>query len=343
MATTKRQLAGAARTMAEVGEFGFLDRIVPEVPHVRGTLVGPGQDCAVVRCGQGAYLFTIDALAAGTHFRETWLTPRQIGRKAFLINASDIAAMGGTPEFCVVGLGAPADYLARDLRAVQRGIVGAAQQCDTAVVGGNLTRTRQLTVTVALLGKAPRRIVTRQGARPGDHVFVTGTLGDAALAVHLLSAGHRPPAAVLRRFCEPEPRVQVGRVLTTDGIPSAMIDISDGLVQDLGHICEQSQVGASIRVHEVPRSAAYRKLRGAGDLLALHGGEDYELLFTVPDRHLARLARSTQRLGCSVTRVGQITRGRGVRLLDEHDRPLRLGRGGYDHFQQMLAPAGKTG
>jgi len=342
MVTAKRPLARPPRTLAAVGEFGFLDLIVPKVPLVRGTLVGPGQDCAVIRCGQRSYLFTIDALVAESHFRAAWLTPRQIGRKAFLINASDIAAMGGTPRFCVVAFGAPAAYLARDLRAVQRGIVEAAQSCGAAVVGGNLARTRQLTVTVALLGEAPPRIVTRQGACPGDHVFVTGTLGDAALAVQALRAGDRPPAAALRRFREPQPRLQAGRFLATSGIASAMIDVSDGLVQDLGHICEQSDVGATILVHQVPRSAAYRTARGPGDLLALHGGEDYELLFTVPDRHLPRLARSARRLGCAVTRVGCITREGGVRLLDEHDRPLRLGRGGYDHFR-MPTPSGKTG
>jgi thiamine-monophosphate kinase len=328
--------------MAEVGEFGFLDRILSEVPLLDGTRVGPGQDCAVIRCGQHGYLFTIDALVADTHFRAAWLTPRQIGRKAFLINASDIAAMGGTPEFCVVALGAPADYLARDLRAVQRGIVEAARECGAAVVGGNLTRTRQLTVTIALLGRAAPRIVTRQGARPGDHVFVTGTLGDAALAVYELNADQRPPAALLRRFCEPQPRLQAGRVLTAQGIASAMIDVSDGLVQDLGHVCEQSNVGAIIHAACVPRSAAYKKLRGTTDLLAVHGGEDYELLFTVPERQLARLARSARRLGCPVTRLGYVTHGGGVRLLDADGRPLRPGRRGYDHFRGP-APSGKRG
>jgi thiamine-monophosphate kinase len=316
--------------MAAVGEFGFLSRLLPRLGSGRGTIVGPGQDCAVVRCGARRLLYTVDALVEGVHFEGHWLTPRQLGRKSFLVNASDIAAMGGRPRFCVVSLGVPLSYLARDLAALHAGITTAARDCGAAVVGGNLTRADKLFISIALLGEAPGRIVTRRGARAGDRIYVTGTVGDAALGVVLLrkdSAARSSPFAI-RRFREPSPRLQAGRLLVEAGVASAMIDVSDGLVQDLGHVCDESQVGAEVDADAVPLSRAYRAA-SADRSLALRGGDDYELLCTIPERNLERLERMRSRLGCSITCVGGITRGRGVRVVG-----AAVQRGGYDHFRQ---------
>jgi len=328
--------ARPGRTIAEVGEFGFLERALAQAPVGRGTLVGPGQDCALIRCGARRCLFTVDALVEGVHFEPGWLSPRQIGRKSFLVNASDIAAMGGRPRFCVVNLAVPSSYPARDLHAVQRGIVEAAQRCEASVVGGNLTRAAQLSVAIALLGDAPKRLVTRQGARVGDLVYVTGTLGDAALAVRLLRAARAVPRSVIRRFREPTPRLQAGRRLVESALVSAMIDVSDGLVQDLGHLCAESRVGACIDASAVPRSPAYREALGAADPLALHGGEDYELLCTVPERNVDRLERRRAQLGCALTRIGRITADGGVRVVDAAGRQVALGAAGFDHFRSGL-------
>ncbi len=297
-------------------------------------VVGPGQDCAVLQTDAALWLLTIDALVAGVHFAPEWLSPRQLGRKSFLVNASDIAAMGGQPRFCVVNFSVPPAYRERDLRALQQGIVAAGRECGAAVVGGNLTRATQLSITIALLGTAPRRIVTRQGARPGDHVFVTGTLGDAALAVRSLRRGDTPVTANLqRRFREPAPRLRAGRILAEMGIVSAMIDVSDGLVQDLGHICTESRVGAVLRPAAVPLSPAYRKRCGSDLRLALQGGEDYELLCTVPEGNVKMLQRQRARLGCPITCIGTITGGRRLRLLDAEGRTLQLDTHGFDHFR----------
>jgi thiamine-monophosphate kinase len=319
-----------ADTIAAVGEFRFLSRLLPRLGSGRGTIVGPGQDCAVVRCGRRRLLYTVDALVEGVHFERQWLTPRQLGRKSFLVNASDIAAMGGRPRFCVVSAGVPVSYLARDLAAVHAGITAAARDCGAAVVGGNLTRADKLFISVALLGEAPERIVTRRGAHAGDRIYVTGTLGDAALGVSLLRRGSaaRRAAPVIRRFREPSPRLQAGRLLVEAGVVSAMIDVSDGLVQDLGHVCDESQVGAEVDFDELPLSPAYRAAR-AERSLALHGGEDYELLCTVPERNVKRLQRAQARLGCPITCIGRITGGCGVRVAG-----AAVSRGGYDHFQQ---------
>ncbi len=323
-----------ATTLGDVGEFDFLSRLLPRMPGGPGILVGPGQDCAVVRCGGRRYLFTIDALVEGVHFERSWLTPRQLGRKSFHVNASDVAAMGGRPRFCVVGVAVPTDYRVRDLSALQAGIVEAALQTGAAVVGGNLTRAPQLSVCVALLAEAPQRVVTRQGARQGDRIYVTGTLGDAALGCRALRDGRsRGVVRVARRFREPSPRLQAGRLLVDSGIVSAMIDVSDGLVQDLGHICEQSRVGAIVHTDRIPLSTTYRAALGRDDPLALHGGEDYELLCTVPERQVKRLERVRTRLGCAITCIGEVVAGRRLRLLGPDGHAIRLTAGGFDHFQ----------
>jgi thiamine-monophosphate kinase len=327
--------APPTRSIAELGEFGFLARLLRRLPVAPGTVVGPGQDCAVVRCGGRDCLLTVDALVEDVHFDARWLSPRQVGRKSFLVNASDVAAMGGQPRFCVVSLGVPAEYAARQLSALEDGIVAAARDCGAAVVGGNLTRARTLFISITLLAEAPRRRVTRQGACPGDRIYVTGTLGDAALAVHELRRGRRRPAAQLvRRFAEPPARLRAGRYLVESGLVSAMIDVSDGLLQDLGHICAQSRVGARIDAERIPVSAAYRRVCATDRTLALSGGEDYELLCTLPERSVRNLERDIRQLGCPLTCIGEITSGRRVRLMGPDGGELRVGEAGYDHFRQ---------
>lgn len=323
------------RTIADVGEFGFLAQLLPRLPFGAGTIVGPGQDCALIRGNRQRLLFTVDAVVQGVHFEAGWMSPRQLGRKSFLVNASDIAAMGGQPRFCVVSLGLPQTYLARDVSALQQGIVAAAGECGASVVGGNLTRAAALFVSVALLGDAPRRTVTRRGARPGDRIYVTGTFGDAALGLSLLRGGApaKSSAAAVRRFREPQPRLRAGRLLVEAGIVSAMIDVSDGLIQDLGHICDESRVGAAIDAAAVPVSPAYRT-SGVDRSLALYGGEDYELLCTVPERRMKRLQHVQSRLGCPITCVGRITRGRGVRVTGAPAPGTAVPRAGYDHFRR---------
>lgn len=324
---------GAAQTLAALGEHGFLSRLLPGLTSGADVVIGPGDDCAAIRGGRGPWLLTIDALVEGTHFKRPWLTPYQLGRKSFLINASDIAAMGGQPCHALVAIGAPPQLPARFLERVEAGIVAAAAAFGTDVVGGNLTRSSALSITIALIGKASARIVKRCGAKPGDDLYVTGRLGDAAFALQWLSKGARGrrPVAALRRFFEPIPRVGAGRVLAQSGIASAMIDISDGLVQDLGHLCEQSGCGADIDVDRIPCSVQVaEQLR-----LALSGGEDYELLFTVPPAQSRALAHSE--LGCPITRIGKIVnRGRGkrVRLLRDDGREVHLDRVGFDHFRR---------
>lgn len=317
-------------SIAAVGEFGFLRALLPTFPAARGVPVGPGDDCAVVAAGRRRWLVTTDALVEGVHFRRAWMTPAQIGRKAYLVNASDIAAMGGAPRFCLLSVGVPADFPHRDLTAIHRGITAAAGATGAAVVGGNLARAAELFVSITLIGDAPARPVLRAGARPGDGLYVTGALGAAALGLRRLRADAHARGSFVHRFREPAPRLRAGALLARARVASAMIDISDGLLQDLGHLCAASNVGAELERDRLPCAAAVRR---QGIDLALCGGEDYELLFAVRPRQRARLERLLPRLGCPVTRIGVARPPRdGLRIVDQRGGRLPLPVGGFDHF-----------
>jgi thiamine-monophosphate kinase len=321
--------------VADVGEFDLISRLVKGLSLAGSTIVGPGHDCALIRANGERFLFTVDALVEGRHFERDWLSPHQLGSKSFLVNASDVAAMGGSPRWCVVSLGLPAAYLVRDAVALQRGIADAARRCGASVVGGNLARSDRLFVSIALLAAAPRRLVTRDGARPGDQLYVTGTVGDAALGLRLLLGGKRPRGSgyLLNRFRRPTARLRQGRLLVAAGIASAAIDVSDGLAQDLGHICEASGVGARLYADQLPLSPAFRRILRPDNELALHGGEDYEILCTVPPGRVAKLQRRQAQLACPITRVGEVVAGSGVRVIGEEGTEVKLARAGYDHFR----------
>lgn len=318
------------QTARPLGEHALLARLLPALPAAgRGVLLGPGDDCAVVAPGGRALLFTIDALVEGVHFRHGWLTLAELGRKAFAVNASDIAAMGGVPRWCVLQIATPPRTAAADVTAISRAIAAAAVRVGAALVGGNLSRARELSVTLALIGDAPPRPLTRAGARPGEALYVTGRLGDAALGLRLLRRQRDASGPAVRRFRAPTPRLAAGAILARRRLASAMIDVSDGLLQDLGHLCAASGVGARLELARIPCSAAVRRT----DLtLALHGGEDYELLFSVPPRREAALARAAAGFGCAVSRIGECRPGRGVHVVDARGRERPIAGAGFDHF-----------
>jgi thiamine-monophosphate kinase len=322
-------MARVPRSIAALGEFGLLERLLPHVRSGRGVVLGPGDDCAVLHTRTQRLLLTVDALVEGVHFRRGWLPPRQLGRKAFLVNASDVAAMGGAPRWCVVNIAAP-PTAAREIAAISLGIAAAAGDNGASLVGGNLSRARQLSVTVALLGDAPPRPVTRRGAQVGDLLYVTGRLGEAALGVRALRADPAARGPAVQRFRTPPTRWRSAARLARSGALSAMIDISDGLVQDLGHLCAASGVGARIALERVPTTAAVRR---AGIVLALTGGEDYELLCAVPARHRRRVERLAAQLDTSFTCIGECRpRRAGVQVVDAKGDAVPVITGGHDHF-----------
>jgi len=308
-------------------EHEWIRRLVRGLPRPgRGVVLGPGDDTAALRIDGTTLLVTTDALVAGVHFRPGWFSPRALGARAYGVNASDVAAMGGRPLAAVMALEVAGDVTTATLDGIVAGFVAAARAHGAFLVGGNLTRGPALAITVTLLGRAGPRLVTRAGARPGDHVFVTGRLGAMGAAVRDRRRGQPAP---LPRVPD---RVGAGALLAR--VASAMIDVSDGLVQDLGHVARASGVEVRLEASRIPVAAACRRRAGAGALgLALAAGEDYELACTVPQRGLAALARLAGRLGCPLTRIGVIERGRPVVTITAPDAaPLRVAAAGFDHL-----------
>jgi thiamine-monophosphate kinase len=285
-----------------------------------------GDDAAILRPPRGERLVaTTDAVFEGVHF-DGRFSAADVGWKALAVNLSDLAAMGARPLWALVALALPRDTDPARVAGVARGLGACARLHGVTVVGGNVTRARQLSLTVTVVGGATHPL-RRDGARPGDAVMLSGTVGDAALGLR-----PRASAALARRQRRPTPRLALGRAL--HGIATAAIDVSDGLVQDLGHLCEASKVGASVRLEELPLSAAYRRAtRRDADPWgpALSGGEDYELCATVPPRKVRSALDAAARAGTPLAVVGTILPGSGVQVVECHGG-LHAVRRGHDHL-----------
>jgi thiamine-monophosphate kinase len=294
------------------GEFELIERLVKGLRMTRRTILGPGDDCAILAPAKRAQLFTIDSMIEGVHFRLEWTSPEKLGAKSLAVNLSDIAAMGGTPTACVINLAIREGLDTRFFDRVYAGIREVARRYDTDLVGGNITRADRLAITIALLGEASRGVMRRDLARAGDEIFVTGTVGDSAAGLAILSGKLVARGAtrkfLLERHLNPTPRIEAGLALAKLRPLPAAIDISDGLLQDLGHILKRSRAGAEIDVTAIPVSAAYRAAMGDDLTLALGGGEDYELLFCVPPSLSEQALRKA--LGMPVRRIGRIIKGR---------------------------------
>ncbi|HEY3267965.1 MAG TPA: thiamine-phosphate kinase [Armatimonadota bacterium] len=323
--------------VSEVGEFGLIERL-RRLDVVRGV----GDDCAVLRPPDGHELvITADALIEGVHFRHEWTTWRDLGWKSLAVNFSDVAAMGALPAGALLTLGLRADTRVSDVEQFYLGaasLIASASE-DAAIVGGDIVASPLATaISVTAFGFVPTgQALRRSGARAGDEIWVSGTLGDSAAGL-LLRQADRVGAYLKARHDAPEPRVWQGRAVRRAGAVSAMIDISDGLAGDLGHILEESRVGAVIESGAIPLSGELRAActdNGWDPLdLALHGGEDYELLMTVnPDRAAeAKNAAQGARGGVPLTRIGRIVNGTGVIMISEDGSSAPIAPRAFRHF-----------
>jgi thiamine-monophosphate kinase len=305
----------------------------------RGAVLGVGDDAAIVRARRGAELVvTADMLVAGRHFHKD-AEPGRLGHKALAVNLSDIAAMGAVPRWATLSIALP-EANERWLAAFARGFMRLARRHGVALVGGDTTR-GPLNISVQVIGEAPAgRALRRDGARHGDDVWVSGTLGDAALALAAIGGrialARAERARLERRLHLPSPRLALGAALR--GCASSAIDVSDGLVADLGHISRRSRVGAAVQLDRIPVSAALRRRRDRPVARAamLAGGDDYELAFTAAPRRRAAIARIARRLRIRLTRIGSITSPRRgappVTVIGSDGRPLALAKTGYAHF-----------
>ncbi|HEX2200456.1 MAG TPA: thiamine-phosphate kinase [Gammaproteobacteria bacterium] len=317
-----------------LGEFDLIHRYFERpIEQRQDVIVGIGDDGAVVRVPPGVELvLTSDTLVAGVHFSED-IPPEDLGYKALAVNLSDLAAMGARPAWATMALTLPQAEEAW-LAAFAQGFFELAQRFSVALIGGDLTR-GPLSITVQTHGFVPEgRALRRNGAQAGHYIYVTGTLGDAALALTPrlaeLTDTYRP--YLLGRLYRPSPRVSEGLILRA--IASSAIDISDGLIADLGHILEASHVGAVLEVDRLPLSTALQKIRDKkyGWELALTGGDDYELCFTLPPEHQAVLESKRSDFACTVSCIGRIEAERGLRCIEHDGTPYIPQGAGYRHF-----------
>jgi thiamine-monophosphate kinase len=335
---------GHVATLAELGERGLIARIRSRLPPPGpDVLAGIGDDAAAVTWDRRVLLLTTDTLLENVHFRRATATFRQIGAKALAVNVSDIAAMGGEPRYALLAVALPPSLPVADVDELYAGLHAVAGRYRVALVGGDTCATPGgIVLSVTLVGAVEGAPLRRSGARPGDAILVTGTLGASAAGLAVLEGGPAAlPAdamtAVVQAHRDPTPRVVEGRLIHASGGATAMIDVSDGLVTDLGHVAAESGVGARVYLDTLPLSAATRAVAEAlgSDPVAwaLSGGEDYELLFTATAARAPAIARAvTDGSGTPVRVIGEVRPAtEGLRFLDGTGRPVPV-RPGFDHF-----------
>jgi len=327
----------------------------------RDVLLGIGDDAAVVEPGEGALVVTTDCLVEDQDFRSD-ADPRRLGRKCISVNASDLAALGATPLYALVSLALPREADPEWLEAFAQGVRSAANDTGMAVVGGDLSASRIVFISVVAIGRAPEKgALTRSGAKPRDTLWISGTLGAAAAGLALLENGYRLNEGdvtgprgrklakgkgdelrrLIRHHTDPRPAVELGRTLAAGGLASAAIDVSDGLARDLHRLCRASGVGAVVDAAQLPVDSALGVVSELvpfdGRSAALYGGEDFGLLFTSPPRKLAAVDGLASRF--ALRRIGEIDESGTVTLVSEGRRALLPDRG-FDHFPEN-APARK--
>jgi len=332
--------------VSELGEFGLINLLAEMVNGSQDKqfsswqqlIIGIGDDAAAWHGDVSIQLATIDSLIQDVHFSLGVTSWKDLGWKAMAANLSDIAAMGGIPKYALVSLALPGYTEVDDVAALYQGMIELAQQFEVAIVGGDVNRASLVVITVTILGSIGNRdsrILTRSAAVPGEQIAVTGYLGTAAAGLEMLTKelqfAPEAAACLARGFQRPFPRIAEGRLLIKQGVKTA-IDISDGLISDLRHVCEASQVSARIEVDCVPIEPEVRANFGDKSLeLALAGGEDYELLFTGSPEVVAQVKEAAS---CPITVIGEIVAGkRGeVTLVDRQGNPFHLDKTGWEHF-----------
>ena len=321
--------------VSELGEFGLIDMLAKmAAAKDKRLLVGIGDDAAAWQGDASIQLATVDSFIQDVHFPAGTASWPELGWKALAVNLSDIAAMGGTPRYALVSLALPPDTEVDDVTALYTGMLKLAKQHGVTIIGGDISRAPLVIITVTVLcGNPKKQILTRSSAKAGELVAVTGNLGAAAAGLEMLNKKlkfeTKAAARFRQAFFKPTPHLAEGQLLVEQGVKTA-IDISDGLLADLGHIAKSSQVGARIDAERVPVEALVKAAFGDKALeLALAGGEDYELLFTAKAEVIARIKKAAS---CPISAIGEITAGQGVTVIDRQGNPLDIGRAGWEHF-----------
>jgi thiamine-monophosphate kinase len=322
------------RTVGEMGEFNLIDRVARLMPTTPAVVEGIGDDCAVLRVGGRLLLVSCDLAVENVHFRRSHASPQEIGRKMAAASLSDIAAMGGRPLFGLLALACPADTPVQQVEGLVSGMAGVFSRFGAAIVGGDTARCDGgMMCDLTVLGEAVGgRYLRRKGARAGDLLAVTGCPGRAAAGLHALENGFNAPE-LARAHYAPEPQIQVGQWLAACPAAHAMIDVSDGLLQDAGHLADASGLGMDVessRVPIAPEVAAYCAETGMHPLsFALSGGEDYELLMALDSNDAeSSLHAFHHEFRTEVTIIGTFTDAWGGIRVDGIEPEAT----GFDHF-----------
>jgi len=332
--------------LREIGEFGLIARIKKSIlPLFPGVLRGIGDDAAISSLTPGTELVsTVDLLVEGVHFNLSFTSAHILGRKSLAVNLSDIAAMGANPRFVLLSLALPAKTIVEFIDDFMRGFLEMARAHDVALIGGDTSSSPEgVFISVTLLGEGKKEnLVCRCGAQPGDDLYVTGTLGDSLLGLQVAQKREGKPtspeeAYLMERHLNPLPRLPEGKTLAERGLARAMIDVSDGLYSDLWHICEESQVGATVWVERIPLSVPFQSLatvpKEQNWQLAVKGGEDYELLFAAASEKAWELKELARHWKCGLTWIGKVEPfSQGVTIRNEQGPVDDAFLKGYDHF-----------
>lgn len=344
--------------LSQVGEQKVIEYIRRHFAQGGQHLTSIGDDTAVLNSsafssGSKDLLLTTDVLVEGVDFDLRYCPFHQVGFKAMAANMSDIAAMGGMPRFYLVTLGLTRNISLKQVDELYQGMADSAYDYKMRLIGGDISSTPGgMFVGIMILGEVEKgKAVVRSGAREGDFIFVTGTLGDAAAGLKLVMDSYRGSSKrssilqrpsirpLIQKQCYPIPRISEGKVFSTQRLANAMIDLSDGLASDLRHICEESRVGAVVEAESLPLSDALleytKKVRMDPFVYALTGGEDFELLFTVPAIKVPHLMRLARRKRLNFTKIGNILpRASGIKLKNVRGKQVPFPARGYEHFKQ---------
>jgi thiamine-monophosphate kinase len=304
------------------------------LPKSGGVVTGIGDDCAVLRLPSGHDLLTTtDFSLENVHFRRVWHPAESVGHRCLARGLSDIAAMGGEPVACFLSLAVPEKLLQTWVDGFTTGLMKLAREFGVTLAGGDTAQSpAAILADIVVLGSVPKgKAVLRSGAHPGDRIYVTGSLGGSAAALDLLFSKRKLAPKQFPKHFFPQPRISQGKFLRAKNLASSMIDISDGLSTDLNHICEESGVGAEILAKAIPRATIGKNDQPVDLKFALHGGDDYELLFTARPERLLPPAIS----GIPVTCIGEIKHAKKVSMISETEKRSALDPQGWQHFRDQ--------
>lgn len=339
--------------LKDIGEFALINRLTKNITLDKEiVIVGVGDDVAVIKTKVEKYLLlTCDILIEGTHFTKGTITPYQLGKKVVAINISDIAAKGGIPKQALISIGFPKDTKVVYVEEIYRGIKDQSKKFNIDIVGGNTALSKyKIFIDLFLVGEIkPDLLLLRSGAKPGDKILITGNLGDSSAGLKIIENRDlkledikfekKYKIKLKQAHLSPNPRLLEGRIIAKSNLANSMMDISDGLSSDLAKICEASNIGAIIWEEKIPVSKetlAFAKSIGKSPFdFALHGGEDYELLFTTPKENADIIIQKIQsKTKTKVTEIGEIKdRKFGIKIVKTNGRMVLLNTYGWNHFR----------